>query len=54
MRHLSYIKKVEALSKNKNIFTEDYHIESLDEKKRKELLNSISNSLGFIIEYFRY
>ena len=44
-----YIKKVEAVSKNKNIFTEDYHIENIDENKRKEMIDSLSNSPGFII-----
>jgi len=44
-----YLKKVRSLSENKKVFDEDYFIEHLDDKKRKELLDSVGNSLGFIV-----
>ncbi len=44
-----YLKKVRSLAENKKVFDEDYFIEHLDDKKRKELLDSVGNSLGFIV-----
>ena len=44
-----YIKKIKAMSENKKIFTEEYFIDKLDEPKRKEIIQSIGNSIGFIV-----
>ena len=44
-----YIRKIGSLSKHKKIFSEDYFIENLDAAKRKELLESIGDSIGFIL-----
>ena len=45
----TYIRKIESISKQKKIFTEDYFIENLDEAKRKEIILSIGDSFGFIV-----
>lgn len=45
----TYISKIETISKLKTIFNEDYFIENLDDTKRKEIINSIGDSIGFII-----
>ena len=44
-----YIKKIEPVSKRKKIFNEEYFIENLDEQKRKEMIQSIGSTIGFII-----
>lgn len=44
-----YIRKIEGISKNKKIFDENYFIENLDEEKRKEIIRSIGDSIGFIV-----
>jgi maltose O-acetyltransferase len=44
-----YIKKMEALSKNKKIFSREYFVEKLDERKRKEILQAVQDEIGFII-----
>lgn len=44
-----YIRKIETISQQKIIFGEDYIIEKLDEEKRKEILKSLGESIGFIV-----
>jgi len=44
-----HIKKIEAISKRKKIFNEEYFIENLDEQKRKEIIRSIGETIGFIV-----
>jgi len=44
-----YIKKIKNTSNGKKIFGEEYYIEHLDDKKRKEILDSIGNDIGFIV-----
>lgn len=44
-----YINKIKLISKNKKIFGKDYYIENLNDENRKEILNSIGRSLGFIV-----
>ncbi len=44
-----YLSKVEAASQSKKIFDEDYYIENLDEEKRKEIIRSIGDSIGFMV-----
>jgi len=44
-----YLKKVEAVCAGKRIFSRDYFIEHLDEEKRRELLDSIGDTIGFIV-----
>lgn len=44
-----YIEKIEKSSKGKKIFGEDYFIQNLDDKKRQEILDSVEDSIGFIV-----
>jgi len=44
-----YIKRIKHISKNKTIFNEYYFIENLNAHKRKEMIRSIGDSIGFII-----
>ena len=44
-----YIKKIEAISKDKKVFGKDYYIENMDKNKRREITKSIGNSIGFIL-----
>lgn len=44
-----YIRKIEAARKSKKVFGEDFYIEKLDEAKRKEIISSIGDSIGFIV-----
>ncbi|MCK4787616.1 MAG: acyltransferase [Desulfobacteraceae bacterium] len=44
-----YMEKFKTISKTKKIFTEDYFIEKLDERKREEILQSVKDSIGFIV-----
>ncbi len=44
-----YLSKIEAASQSKKIFNEDYYIENLDEEKRKEIIRSIGDSVGFMV-----
>ena len=44
-----YIKKIKRMSADKRIFGEDYYIDNLNEKKRKEIIDSLSDTIGFII-----
>lgn len=45
----AYLKKIKNISKNKIIFNKDYYIERLDEAKRREIIQSIGNTIGFIV-----
>jgi maltose O-acetyltransferase len=44
-----YLLKIKKLSANKQIFSEEYDIEKLDDKKREEILLSVLDSIGFIV-----
>lgn len=44
-----YKSKVEEMSQQKKIFGEDYFIDKLDEAKREEIIQSINDSIGFIV-----
>ncbi len=44
-----YLEKIKGAAEGKRVFNEDYFIENLDQKKRKELLNSVGNGIGFIV-----
>lgn len=44
-----YIKKIKSISKDKKIFDKEYFIEKLDEAKRREIIQSIGESIGFIV-----
>jgi maltose O-acetyltransferase len=44
-----YIKKIKDISNNKKIFDETYYIERLDDTKRREVLRSIGDTIGFIV-----
>ncbi len=44
-----YLNRVRSLAESKKVFDEGYFIEHLDDKKRKELLDSVGDGLGFIV-----
>ena len=44
-----YLEKIKKMAEGKRIFDEHYFIENLNQKKRKELLNSVGNDIGFIV-----
>jgi len=44
-----YLEKISSVSGQKTIFNEDYYIEKLDDRKRKEIIHSIGDSKGFIV-----
>jgi len=37
------------MSNKKKIFSKDYYIDCLDEGKRKEVLDSVKDDIGFIV-----
>ncbi len=45
----NYIQKIEVLRDGKNDFTEKYFIQNLDDSKRKEIIQSIGDTIGFIL-----
>jgi maltose O-acetyltransferase len=45
----AYLRKIEDISSRMKIFDEDYFIEKLDEKKRREVIESIEDTIGFIV-----
>ncbi len=44
-----YLKKIETIRKEKKVFSEDYFIERLDAVKRREIVDSIGKTIGFIV-----
>ncbi len=44
-----YIKKIKEYRKSKNVFNKDYYIDKLDERKQSEVLNSVGDTIGFIV-----
>ena len=48
-RLADYLKKIQAARSGKNVFSEDYFIEHLDEAKRREMVDSIGKTIGFIV-----
>jgi len=44
-----YIEKIRKISASKKIFDEEYYIDKLDDKRRKEIIDSIGDTIGFII-----
>lgn len=44
-----YLEKISSLSSDKRIFNQDYLINKLNSGKRKEVIDSIGDTIGFII-----
>lgn len=44
-----YLSTVRAIRGKKRVFSEDYYLEKIDENKRNEILESIGDTIGFII-----
>ncbi len=44
-----YIKRMKGIREGKRVFDEEYFVEKLDEIKRKEIIQSIGESIGFIV-----
>lgn len=44
-----YLHRIKERSEHKRVFGEDYYIQFLDELKKKEILDSISSDIGFIV-----
>lgn len=44
-----YLDKIRSIAQQKKIFDESYYIESLDNIKRNEILQSVEKSMGFIV-----
>lgn len=44
-----YKKKILTMKGDKKVFSTDYYIENLSQEKRDEILDSVSNSIGFIV-----
>ncbi len=44
-----YLDKIREISNGKKIFTDDYYIGKLDEKKMDEMIRSIGDTMGFIV-----
>ncbi len=44
-----YLKRIEEIRSGKKVFSEDYFIENLDETKRREMVDSIGKTIGFIV-----
>jgi len=45
----NYLNKIKTISSSKRIFVEEEFIGNLDEEKRKEVIKSVGDSIGFII-----
>jgi len=43
-----YINKIANMSRSRKIFSNEYHIDKLNESKRQELIESLGNTIGFI------
>jgi maltose O-acetyltransferase len=44
-----YIKRIKEIRESKRVFDEEYFVERLDEAKRREIIQSIGKSIGFIV-----
>lgn len=44
-----YLDKIKEISKDKKVFGEEYLIHNLTKEKRKEILDAVDDSVGFII-----
>jgi len=44
-----YLTAIRTIREKKRIFSEDYYIERIDEDKRNEILESIGDTIGFIV-----
>ncbi len=44
-----YLQKIKVISADKKIFDESYYINRLDDKMRHEIIDSLSDSIGFIV-----
>jgi len=44
-----YIKRIKEIRESKRVFDEEYFIDRLDETKRREIIQSIGKSIGFIV-----
>jgi len=44
-----YLERIKVISADKKIFDESYYINRLDDKMRHEIIDSLSDSIGFIV-----
>ena len=44
-----YLEKIESIRSGKKIFSHEYFIENLNDAKRRELIESIGETIGFIV-----
>jgi maltose O-acetyltransferase len=44
-----YIARIKTINRNKKIFDKSYYIDRLDENKRREILSSVADGIGFIV-----
>ena len=44
-----YLEKIASVSRSKRIFDENYFIGRLDARKRKEMIESIGETIGFLV-----
>jgi len=44
-----YINRIKEIRESKRVFGEEYFIEKLDETKRREIIQAIGKSIGFIV-----
>lgn len=44
-----YLRKMDTLAREKQVFGRDYFIEKLDDAKRREVLAALEKSIGFIV-----
>ncbi len=44
-----YLERIKVISADKKIFDESYYINRLDDKMRHEIIDSLRNSIGFIV-----
>jgi maltose O-acetyltransferase len=45
----AYLGRIEEIRKNKRVFNQEYFIERLTEEKRQEIMESIGDTIGFIV-----
>jgi maltose O-acetyltransferase len=44
-----YLRKIENIRNQKMVFDESYYIEELSDEKRREIIESVGDSIGFIV-----
>ena len=45
----AYLNKIKSLSQGKRIFDNEYKIQHLNDKKRSDIMDSVKDSIGFIV-----